>query len=386
MPEPNGRDVDELLAFRSARHLVTSLYLDVDVRRHPRAEYVTVFKDLAKRRAARPATASGPGDADREQARSVDGDLARIEEYLVRRFERGGARGLAVFSCSVEGFFRAFPLPAPPRDRLVIEPVPYGRPLQALLESRRRVAVALVDQRRGRLFESAFGRLRTLEEIEHDVPHRVRAGGYQGYDERRIDRHVVSLHHAHYRDVAERLFGHWRREKFDHVVLAGPKEDVAAFEGHLHPFLEERVAGRVAADVGATRPVLEAAVETVEREIVRRDHDARLAKLFEQALRGGLGVLGLSSTLAALSRAQVRSLFVLDGFEVPGATCLECRALGVEDQVCPRCEKAMTPVADVIDEAVEEALRQGATVHAVEASRDDLARAGSIGALLRFRE
>jgi peptide chain release factor subunit 1 len=272
------------------------------------------------------------------------------------------------------------------RDRLAIEPIAYGRPLQSILESRRRIALALVDRRRARLCECSFGRIRSLEEIEHAVPARSRAGGSSGYDEGRLGRLESELHHAHYRDVAERLFAHWRREKFDHVIVAGSKEDASAFEGHLHPFLQDRLAGRIAADWGSTRLDLERDVEAIERDVVRRDMDSRLAKLYEQAGRGGLGVLGLGGTINALARGQVHSLFVRDGFEVPGQVCLDCRSLGVEERVCPRCEREMTAVSDVIDDAVEEAIRQRSTVYTVDGGRDDFSRAGSIGALLRFRD
>lgn len=377
----DSKALEDVLAFRSERYLVTSLYLDVDGRRHPRNEFVTVFRDLCKARGAKPGVA-----ADREQARSCADDLARIEEFLLHRFDRGGFRGLALFACSGEGLFRPFPLAVRVRDRLTVEPVAYLRPLQAILEARRRVGVVLVDQRRARLFESGEGEIRAIEEIEHDVPSRVRAGGFQGYEESRIDRHVMARHHAHYRDVAERLFAHHRREKFDHVVVAGPREDAAAFEGHLHPFLQDRLAGRIVCEMAATRPEIARKVEAIEAEILRGEKDARVEKLLEQAGRGGLGVVGLAPTLAALGRSQVRSLFVREDFELPGQVCLECRALGVEEQVCPRCEEAMTAVEDVIDEAVEEAVRQGATVYAVRPDHDAFSRAGSIGALLRFRD
>ncbi len=375
----DAKDLDDVLRFKSSRYLTTSLYLDVDGRRYPHAEYVTVFKDLAKRR--RPAET-----ADREQVRSVEEDLRRTEEFLLHRFDRAGWRAVAVFSCSAEGLFRTVPLPVSVRDRLVVEPLAYGRPLQAILESRRRIAVVLADQRRARILESVLGRIRTLEEVEHDVPQRVRAGGYQGYEEKRIARHVAAHHHAHYRDVAERLFAIHRRERFDHVVLAGPKEDVAALEGHLHPFLQDRLAGRIVADMTLTRPELARKLAEIEVAIERKETDGRLAKLFEQAGRGGLGVVGLPKTLTALSRGQTHSLFVRDGFEVPGQVCLKCRVLGVEEQVCPHCEQKMAAVEDVIDEAVEEALRQGATVHTVPADREDFLNAGSIGAFLRFRD
>ena len=46
----------------------------------------------------------------------------------------------------------------------------------------------------------------------------------------------------------------------------------------------------------------------------------------------------------------------------------------------------MTAVPDVVDEAVEEAMRQGCPVTTVPSGHAALEKAGSIGALLRYRE
>jgi peptide subunit release factor 1 (eRF1) len=97
----------------------------------------------------------------------------------------------------------------------------------------------------------------------------------------------------------------------------------------------------------------------------------------------GWGLNGLTPTLRALSRGQVRSLLVNADASEPGFRCGDSGRLALLEREC-RGEGEPIAVLDVVDDAIEEALRQGVDVNVVyePEARDAI---DSLGALLRFR-
>jgi len=64
-----------------------------------------------------------------DQKAALEHDLMRIYVFVEHEFERGGRRGLAIFSCSGRDFWQVYPLPQPVRDRIEVGNHPYVRPL-----------------------------------------------------------------------------------------------------------------------------------------------------------------------------------------------------------------------------------------------------------------
>jgi peptide subunit release factor 1 (eRF1) len=67
--------------------------------------------------------------------------------------------------------------------------------------------------------------------------------------------------------------------------------------------------------------------------------------------------------------------------------CPSCGHLAADGARCPICGTATEPEPDLVEEAVEAALRNGSRVETVPAGvegADELEAAGGIGALLRF--
>jgi len=135
------------LAGHPTSNVVTSCYLDVDGRRHPRhADYETQLDHLVRRGRER-AVGFGP-----EAARSVAGDLDRITAWVRSGFDRSRVRGLAFFACSADGFFEVVESPLPVRNGIAVNHTPHVRPLESILQAYERFAVVLVDRQRARLF------------------------------------------------------------------------------------------------------------------------------------------------------------------------------------------------------------------------------------------
>ena len=73
---------------------------------------------------------------------------------------------------------------------------------------------------------------------------------------------------------------------------------------------------------------------------------------------------GMTPTLRALSRGQVRALLVHADAGEPGFRCSGSGRLALTERDC-RAEGEPIPVLDVVDDAIEEALRQGVDVNVV---------------------
>jgi peptide subunit release factor 1 (eRF1) len=108
-----------------------------------------------------------------------------------------------------------------------------------------------------------------------------------------------------------------------------------------------------------------------------------LVQQMQEALGTGGALNGIAPTLRALSRGQVRSLLVNADASEPGFRCADTGRLTLTEREC-RAEGEPVPVIDVIDDAIEEALRQRVNVNVVYEpdARDEVA---GLAALLRFR-
>ena len=102
-----------------------------------------------------------------------------------------------------------------------------------------------------------------------------------------------------------------------------------------------------------------------------------------RASGSGWSVNGLDPTLKALSRGQVRTLLVHADASEPGFRCGESGRLARTDREC-RGEGEPVPVLDVVDDAIEEALRQGVDINVVYES-EARESVNGLAALLRFR-
>jgi peptide chain release factor subunit 1 len=363
------------LAARRGSPVMTSCYLDVDGRRHPRpVDYELQLEHLV-RQARERATRMGP-----EAARSVEDDLDRINSYVRSGFDRSKVRGLAFFVCSAEGFFEVVEAPLPVRNEVVLGTTPHVRPLESLLSHQERIALLLVDRQRARLFHFELGVLEECTPVFDAVPRRHDQGGLSASN---IQRHTDELAHRHLKHAAEVTFEELQRRHVDHLVLGGPHEVVAEFESVLHPYLKDRLAGHCSVAVTASIEEVRHALLDVQADVERDRETTMISRLREAVGSGNGGVAGLEPTLRALVERRVDTLLVSEGYEAPGWRCPSCRFMATRGRGCPVCGASMELVQDVVEQAVEEALANSCRV-AIVLNSADLDVLGRIGALLRF--
>jgi peptide chain release factor subunit 1 len=349
---------------------VTSLYLDVDGRRHlRRGDHVARVEDLIRK---------APVPVDRDQAGSAERDLRRIDRFVKDDFDRRGVRGLVVFSCAGADLWEDIRLSRVLRDRLVVRPRPYLLPLEAVVEGAETFCVAMVDRQEARILRACLGEVEEVTHLLDEVPGRHDQGGWaQARHARHIEDHVQ----RHLKHVAEVLLRVRKRLPFDHLVLAGPHEVIAELQRELHDYLARAVVDRAALPMTAS--LREVAVHVDRLEARReREREAEAVRRLTGEVDAGRAAGGLAATLEALERGRVDTLVVSPGLRASGVRCPACGHLDTSGERCAACGAATVEAPDLPEEAVEAALLRGCRVETTEDA--GLSAVGGIGALLRF--
>jgi peptide chain release factor subunit 1 len=355
---------------------VTTLYLDVDGRRHPRRADVEAEAESLLRPCGEKI-----GDLPEEAARSVRRDHQRMRAFVREDLDRGTTRGLALFSCSGAGLWQEVPLTRPVRGRVVVSERPYVLPLEAVLERAEPICTALVDRQRARLFLTVLGEVEEVTDFLDEVPGRHDQGGWS---QARLQRHIEDHVHRHLKRTAEALLRLKEDRGFEHLVLSGSDEVVAELERELHDYVRRTVAERASLPVtAAPGEVLKLALSLEERLEQQRERETEDRLASEVRSGTGRAVAGMAGTIAALEAGRVETLVVAVGTEASGVRCTSCGHLDVGGDRCAVCGRPTREVPDMVEEAVESALRQRCRVETIP-EPDELVALGGIGALLRF--
>jgi peptide subunit release factor 1 (eRF1) len=290
-------------------------------------------------------------------------------------------RGLAVFSCSSQQFWRVIELPVAVRNQAVVNHTPAIRQLESLIDEYERFGVLLVDKQRARLFVYELGELVDSSELFEQLPRNEDDGRSIRKDG--VRDHVAAMAHAHLKHAADAAFALYQQTSFDRLIIGAPDELAREVESLLHPYLKERLAARCHIRVDAPADEVRQIALDVEADVERRSEAAAVARLRDAVGSQTRGVAGLDDTLRALVERRVETLLVSSDFSHVGWRCGGCSWLGRVGRRCPVCGGEMHEVADVVEEAIEEALAQSCSVD-VCVGNADLDVLGRIGALLRY--
>jgi peptide chain release factor subunit 1 len=373
-------------------HWVVSCYLKLEPRDRGRGKYLIKLKNRA-RRLLQGLEARG---LDRGARAQVERDVDRIRDYLSHSGQLPAGHGIALFACEPLGLFEAVPLPMVFRSRMVVDHSPLVRELAALDDEFGRVVCAVYDRTNARFFEvTAHGVLELSELAADDATrtsrfHGPSKGGSRGAatrvsapGEHKFNQRIREEKQRHYAQIAQRLFEITRERPVRGVVLGGAKADVGAVEAHLHAYVSDAVIGSVRLNPKTvTESDLLTAVLDVQQS-TERGWERRHLQGLQDGIGTGWALKGMTATLEALARGQVHTLLVDAQAERPGFRCAGSGRLGVTPDVCA-ADGPATPVPDVVDEAIEEALKQGARVDVVE-DPDVRRHVDGLACLLRFR-
>ena len=319
------------------------------------------------------------GDLEHDERQALRSDVERVREVLNGDVASNGARAVAVFACAPADLLEVVSLREPLDSRVVLDDSPYVEPL-VHAGGAERWCVLLCNRRAARLFVGRGDELEETDRIEDDVHRRHDQGGWsQSRYQRGVDKEVED-HLVHAADTAFDLF---KRRGFDRLLVGAPEETVGDLEAKLHPYLQERLVGRISCDVENTS--LDAVRACAGERIVEfaRGHEREaLDRLAQGVGSGGRGAAGLAEVLAALNEARVEALLIAPGMSAAGVCDPATGLLFATPEEVPDGATAV-PVADIVEKAIEKAIEQSAEVIGIR-HHDDLGPLGGIGAVLRY--
>ncbi len=353
---------------RTSGNPVTSLYLDVDGRRYPRAAAYRERLDRLVRRGSEKARM-----IDAEARDAARAHLDRIQARVVSGLDRSSTRGMALFAWGDRGL-EVFELPRPVQDQVTFAPHPHVRQLEGILAGSNRFLVVLVDRDRARLLRLEAGSLSEPVDLIDDVPPRVDPGIWSGP---RIERHSDTMAHRHVERVATAVADELRDRPVDHLVLGGAERASHELDAALPEDIRKLLAAIVAVPLTTGGEGIRRAVLEVE-ESIERQRDAAVFDQVREAAGTGTGVMGFDGTLRVLWEQRVDTLVVRRDFQSAGAACSACGFMITSGDSCPECGAVVEQVDDLVERAIESALDQGAAVRLGEAAHAD-----EVGALLR---
>jgi peptide subunit release factor 1 (eRF1) len=384
----NGhRPLDEVLKrltlVQPGKHRVVTCYLKLEPRDRSRGKYLIKVKNRVKS-ALQALPRLG---LDRQVADEVSRDLNRITEFLRNQGNLPHTQGLAIFACEGIGLFEMVPLPVVHRSRLSVDTGPQVRELASVEEEFGRLLTVVLDRSRARFFEVTAYECRELPGLRSESTRgkrfRADSDGTSGWGEHTYNNRIREERQRHHESIARELFALDRRHPAHGIIIAGPGTEAGAVEPFLHSYLAERLIGTVRLNPKDATPAAVHSATLAVREGYERISERALVHEMLEGIGTGWGANGLGPTLKALARGQVRSLLVNSDAGQPGFRCGDSGRLALTEREC-RGEGEPVPVLDIVDDAIEEALRQGVDVNVVyePEARDAIE---SLGALLRFR-
>jgi peptide chain release factor subunit 1 len=189
----------------------------------------------------------------------------------------------------------------------------------------------------------------------------------------------------HFKEMADKLKQLCEKDSYDGVLILCRSEIRPEIEPHLHTYVREKLLGFAELDPGMTSD------DRVREEIDRRIEEHREAEqqaivreVVGEAQRNGRGALGLRNVLLALERGEVQTVLIGNGFAAHVTECTNCSHLDTRTaKRCALCSQPVREIPDIADVLVSRAL--GARIDVAFIDDERFARAGNIGALLRFR-
>jgi hypothetical protein len=314
--------------------------------------------------ATAPARAAGINSAlDLAGRAAPDASWAELLDDLRDRFEAAhydidGARGLLVYS-SDPAAATIVKLPCAVEQHVAFDSSVHVRPLVEALPGDL-WCVLLVNRRSTRILLGDAGEFAELTRYSDDVEGQHSSGGLAQAREARAIEEQAQRHVRETLDLVEqlRLAGKWH-----HLVIAAPDELRSYIESVIPDQSQRDFVAWLSCDIEHvnTSEVIEQA-QTCIAAFEYRGMVQALDILSQNAGRNGRATLGLDATLRALNEQRVETLLIAEGFARPGAICDHGDWLTPGSAACPVHGRSMRPAADVIEAAIEAAVRAGSRI------------------------
>ena len=376
----NDRD---LLRMKPGVHPVITCYLKLEPRDRVRRKYLVKVKNRVKElEYALPSMGW-----TKPQQEAIKIDLALMLEFLSDASRLPATQGVVIFLSSGAKLFEIRPLPRVHRSRLAVDRTPFVRELAASEEEFGRLFTVTMDRASALIWEVTAYNAKVVRKVEAEV---TRGGRYHAASargdatgEHTFHNRIQNERRRQLEAIARALFELDRASPGHQVVIAGAGSDANALEPYLHNYVADRLIGlaRLAPKDATPNAVLHLTMEVREHHV--RLSEARHVEELAEGLGTGWAVNGVRETLKALSLGQLRLLLVRGDAAVNGFRSLATGRLSTLTRDL-REDGEVIPSVDVIDDAIEEALRQRVALDVVYDPPAAEAVDGLAG-LLRFK-
>lgn len=367
---------------RPGKHRVVTCYLKVEPRDRARGKYLIKVKNRVKAiEQALPSLG-----LERATAEAVRADLARVVAFLKHPGNLPATQGIAIFASGPLKLWEVVPLPSVHRSRLAVDRTPLVRELASTEDEFGRILTAVLDRTAARFFQVTASSVREVPGLTATATRGGRYHGDQdgpGWGEHSYHNRIREERARHLEAAAAQLQALDRKDPVNGIVLAGIGTDAGALQPFLHPYLLDRFMGTVRLNAKSVKPAEVLQATLAVRHEWERASELLLLHELEEGLGTGWAVDGVRETLKALGRGQVRTLLVDPDVAEPGYRAMASGRLAIMDADL-RGEPDVVPVLDVVDDAIEEALRQRISVDVVYEPAAKKVFHG-MAALLRFR-
>ncbi|HVM24702.1 MAG TPA: Vms1/Ankzf1 family peptidyl-tRNA hydrolase, partial [Candidatus Limnocylindrales bacterium] len=248
-----------------------------------------------------------------DAAASFEADRRRIEELLDTE-EINETDGVAIFACSHIGLWEAIGAQTEFDTQITAGPTAELFQLARLLDDQVSAVIAVVDTSTCRLFVTRRGGLAEREGLDEPTAEHTRHD-QGGWSQARFQRHIDMQDKRFAKEIAEAIERLVRREKPQHVLLAGDERVISVLDPELPQSVRPLVEHVARIDMRATsedvrdeiRPMLGALEEADGQDAVQRALAGHRAH--------DLGVAGVNAVMAALEAGQVDELVIDETIE-----------------------------------------------------------------------
>jgi len=370
--------IDAVLKYRFNDSPVTSLYLNVDPSGNTSNEYIKNLKTLLRENKEK----LSKKDFSRDGYYSVLEDFEKIARS-VEAFKGRSFRGLALFSSSRNNYLQTFELDEPVKDRLVVDYFPFTKPLFTVLRLKKRYIALLFKKNKLRAFEIYGDKIQEDIDLFNTSHFSSRSNDYIFINEKKYQNRLETEYHKFLREASNEVLDLFMEKGADHIVIGGDRNTCSDFLKHMHSYLQERYAGCIEVPFSAKVSHVLKEVRKINEEIMFDKDREIVDRIRTDLAKNGGACKGVNAILKALSMAAVRTMVVEEGYALPGFIDMETGFLYLEHNDSFPSSGSLMPVKDVINEAVDEAIHQGAEVRIVKSSKL-LKGLDHIAGLLRF--
>ena len=372
-----GKVLQDLVSVKRTDLPITSAYFSVGSQTANRKSHLVELKKLIRYKNS---TTYFKQLSEAEQA-SVERDFDRLLEWYGSGLDTTKYTSSICFSSSAAGVWKTIDLKRPLQNELVIQPLPYIRPLVNLFSMHRNYGLVLVDRSKARILESRLGVYKEHFFIEDNAPESVKVGGFKGREERKVERNI---HHGvvqHYKDTAQKLFDLNKEFKFNWIIIGGRKDTIAEFQKYLHDYVASKVQGKIEVEPSAPLNEVLEKVRLTE-DLARENFEKVLLEDFEQKRQNQQGCEGMVAVLEAIRKNLIQTLIIQENFIQKGVFSRSSNYVGLSLSDHSTEEQGqLERTNDVIEHLVHIALAQSTNVEFVH---KDISKYGEVAAILRY--